>query len=86
MQKAKLFWNGRSQAVRLPKEFRFDADEVLIRREGDTVILELPKKTHEDEWAWLDAIVGPVDEDVVAAVNEDPGEPTPRPEVDKFFK
>ena len=32
-RRAKLFWNGRSQAVRLPKEFRFDGDEVEIVRE-----------------------------------------------------
>jgi antitoxin VapB len=38
--RAKLFWNGRSQAVRLPKEFRFEGDEVEIRREGEAVILE----------------------------------------------
>jgi antitoxin VapB len=38
--RAKLFRNGRSQAVRLPKDFRFPGDEVLIRKEGDTVILE----------------------------------------------
>jgi hypothetical protein len=38
--RAKLFWNGRSQAVRLPKEFRFAGGEVAIRREGDRVILE----------------------------------------------
>ena len=37
---AKLFRNGRSQAVRLPKEFRFEGEEVSIRREGDSVILE----------------------------------------------
>ena len=37
---AKLFRNGRSQAVRLPKDFRFPGDEVRIRREGDTVVLE----------------------------------------------
>ena len=37
---AKLFRNGRSQAVRLPKEFRFPGDEVSLRREGDAVILE----------------------------------------------
>jgi hypothetical protein len=37
---AKLFRNGRSQAVRLPKEFRFDGEEVSIRREGESVILE----------------------------------------------
>lgn len=39
-RRAKLFWNGRSQAVRLPKEFRFEDEEVAIRREGDRVILE----------------------------------------------
>ncbi len=38
--RAKLFWNGRSQAVRLPKEFRFEGGEVEIRREGNAVILE----------------------------------------------
>ena len=36
---AKIFWNGRSQAVRLPKEFRFAEKEVFIRREGNQVIL-----------------------------------------------
>lgn len=40
MQTAKLFQNGRSQAVRLPKEFRFEGvSEVRIEREGDRVIL-----------------------------------------------
>jgi antitoxin VapB len=39
-QRAKVFWSGRSQAVRLPKEFRFDTDTVLVRREGAAVILE----------------------------------------------
>ena len=37
---AKLFWNGRSQAVRLPREYRFEGGEVSIRRDGDKVILE----------------------------------------------
>jgi antitoxin VapB len=37
---AKLFMNGRSQAVRLPKEFRFEGTEVRIRRSGDGVLLE----------------------------------------------
>jgi hypothetical protein len=37
---AKLFDNGRSQAVRLPKEFRFEGSEVSVRREGEAVILE----------------------------------------------
>lgn len=38
--RAKLFWNGRSQAVRLPKAFRFEGNEVHIRRDGDAVVLE----------------------------------------------
>ena len=37
---AKLFQNGRSQAVRLPKEFRFEGDRVRIRRVADGVLLE----------------------------------------------
>ena len=45
--RARLFWNGRSQAVRLPREFRFDGDEVSIRREGRSVILE---PVHKPEW------------------------------------
>jgi antitoxin VapB len=40
MATAKLFRNGRSQAVRLPKEFRFEGEEVEVRREGERVILE----------------------------------------------
>lgn len=39
MQTAKLFPNGSSQAVRLPKAFRFEGDRVLIRRMGDAVVL-----------------------------------------------
>lgn len=38
-QTAKIFTNGRSQAVRLPREFRFSGTEVYIRKEGDRVIL-----------------------------------------------
>lgn len=37
---ARIFTTGRSQAVRLPKEFRFDTDTVLVHREGSSVILE----------------------------------------------
>ena len=38
--RAKVFRTGRSQAVRLPKEYRFKGDTVLVRREGSAVILE----------------------------------------------
>lgn len=45
MATAKLFRNGRSQAVRLPKEFRFQGEAVSIRREGRRVVLEpLPRR------------------------------------------
>ena len=40
IKRAKVFRTGRSQAVRLPKEFRFNGDTVLVRREGSAVILE----------------------------------------------
>jgi virulence-associated protein VagC len=38
--RAKIFTIGRSQAVRLPREFRFEGKEVAIRKEGDAVVLE----------------------------------------------
>jgi antitoxin VapB len=72
---AKVFTHGGSQAVRLPKAFRFEGTEVRIRRDGDAVILE-PKvvdrrrpRTEADWeafWARIDAI-------------GDPGEPFPDP-------
>ena len=39
METAKVFTSGRSQAVRIPKEYRFDVDEVFINRIGETVVL-----------------------------------------------
>lgn len=49
MLTAKLFLNGRSQAVRLPKECRFDGDDVYIKKFENMVIL-MPK---QDPWASL---------------------------------
>ena len=49
MQTAKLFINGRSQAVRLPKDFRFSGDNVFIKKIGKMVVL-LPK---DDPWSPL---------------------------------
>ena len=45
---AKLFTTGRSQAVRLPKEFRFEGSEVFIRKEGNEVILSGKPVSRED--------------------------------------
>ena len=39
MRTAKLFQNGQSQAVRLPKEFRFEGEEVFIKKTGNVVVL-----------------------------------------------
>ena len=50
MLTAKIFENGRSQAVRLPKECRFSSDEVLVNKIGDIVIL-LPKSSNWDSFA-----------------------------------
>ena len=80
MDTAKVFWSGRSQAVRLPKEFRFDATEVRIRRHGSAVILE----PIADDWAWLDALAGPVDADFAAAAGEQPA-PQERPDLGSAF-
>jgi antitoxin VapB len=49
MQTARIFVNGRSQAVRLPKEFRFSGSDVYIKKIGNMVVL-LPK---DDPWAPL---------------------------------
>ncbi len=46
MQTAKIFVNGRSQAVRLPKEYQFQGEDVFIQKHGDAVIL-MP---HDKAW------------------------------------
>ena len=56
MTEAKLFKVGGSQAVRLPKAFRFAGERVRIRREGDAVILEPSDRAQSDVRAWLEAI------------------------------
>lgn len=55
MKTAKVFTHGHSQAVRLPKEFRFNVDEVYIEKSGEGVIL-MPKKP--DPWRHMRAVVG----------------------------
>jgi len=59
---AKLFWNGRSQAVRLPKEFRFEGDRVRVTRMGAGVLLEpvqdAKKESMEELFARMDAMGG----------------------------
>jgi antitoxin VapB len=81
VERAKIFWSGRSQAVRLPKDFRFEGEEVRIRRHGNAVILE----PLAEDWTWLDTIVGKLDADFVHAVGEEP-EPQQRAALDELFR
>ena len=53
---AKLFRNGRSQAVRLPREFRFDGDLVRVRRVGRGVLVEPMFANATDWFAELDRL------------------------------
>ncbi len=60
--KAKLFMHGRSQAVRLPKEFRLPGKEVCVSKVGDAVLLEpiVEAKLFDAKafWAKIDALGG----------------------------
>lgn len=78
---AKLFWSGRSQAVRLPKDYRFDGTEVRIRRHGGGVVLEAVPQ----DWRWLDTISGKLDRDFVASAKLEP-KPQRRPALRKLFR
>jgi len=59
---AKLFWNGRSQAVRLPKQFRFEGDRVRVKRMGTGILIEpvpAAESNSVEEWfARIDALRG----------------------------
>jgi antitoxin VapB len=55
-RRAKLFRNGRSQAVRLPRDFRFEGSEVRIRRQGESVVLE-PVPLNDAPVAAVDPVV-----------------------------
>jgi antitoxin VapB len=77
---AKLFMHGRSQAVRLPKEFRFDGAEVRVSKVGDKVILEPLEKPPFDVEAWyarLDALGG-ADFFPDGPPDDPPSQPDPR--------
>lgn len=48
---AKVFWSGRSQAIRLPQQYRFSCREVTIHREGNKLVLE-PSAEETDALGW----------------------------------
>ncbi len=57
---AKIFTTGRSQAVRLPKAYRFDTQEVFIERKGDAVILR-PKLSKDEWWRRMEKVLDAFD-------------------------
>ncbi len=68
---AKLFWVDGAQAVRLPEGWRLDGEAVQVRREGAAIVLEPVSAS----WDWLQELVGPVDEEFLKAVEEEPSPP-----------
>jgi antitoxin VapB len=56
MSKARIFKSGNSQALRLPKEFRFRVDEVEILRRGEDIVLREPKRNLGQAFAVLGAM------------------------------
>jgi len=60
MQTARVFNSGNSQAVRLPREFRLDEDEVVIKKIGDMIIL-LPKHYRAESLLAMLEEIGPMD-------------------------
>ena len=80
---AKLFMHGRSQAVRLPKEFRLPGKEARVSKVGDKVILEPMEKPKFDSaafWAAIDALGG---EDLFRS--GPPDDPASKPDPRRFF-
>jgi antitoxin VapB len=74
-QRAKVFQSGNSQAVRLPREFRFDVEELEITREGDAVILR-PVTTKKESWSVLKAALARgMSDDFMANGREQPDMP-----------
>ncbi len=71
METAKLFRNGRSQAVRLPKKYRFEGTEVYIKKIGDAVVL-LPVT---DSWNSLFDSLKMFSEDFMQAREQPPEQP-----------
>ncbi len=67
MEKAKLFMNGGSQAVRLPKDCRFEGNEVLIRKVGSVIML-IPD---DDPWAIMMAGLNGLSDDFLEGGIED---------------
>ena len=81
LQTAKVFATGRSQAVRLPLEFRFDVAEVFIRRDPGTGDVVLSKKP-SDWQGLLDAVALNAKDELL--IERRPTTKQPRPRKDPF--
>jgi antitoxin VapB len=79
LKKASLFMNGRSQAVRLPKEFRFEGTHVYAKKEGNRVILS----PVDDRIERLIALMGSIPD--FPDIPKAPAEPM-RPEIKEYFR
>jgi len=79
---AKLFKSGRSQAVRLPKEFRFEGTEVRVSKVGSGVLLE-PLKPPERDWK---AFFARLDHDFQGSFMEDGRDQPPMPPDEDIFE
>ena len=69
---AKVFKNGRTQAVRIPKEFRLDTDEVFIERKGDSLILTPKTARRWRTWAEYFADRVPLSDDFPDEIADTP--------------
>ena len=81
LEKAKVFMSGRSQAVRIPAEFRFSTSEVYIRRDpnsGNLILSQAPTSL-EDIFTALDELGVP--EDFLSHADRAQGLPQERPEL-----
>ena len=76
MTKAKIFNNGRSQAVRLPVQFRFDVSEVYVRQDPKTGDVILSKKP--TDWSEFLASAGKLQPSDVEGFMEDRADSTPQ--------
>ena len=82
MQTAKIFMNGGSQAVRLPKQFRFEGSEVEIQQVGDTILLKPITNKWDEMFAKIDQL--DISDDFMSD-REQPG-PQQRPALDELLK
>lgn len=82
---ARVFQSGNSQAVRLPKEFRFSVDRVEVTQEGDALILR-PHVDQKEPWASMKQALRRSGGDDFGAGGRDQPAPQDRPGLDTVFE